>query len=536
MNMIMGKDGWYIDGEWVSDFEPKVIGTRQHVYLTNGTRKKTYEIIVTKLDKSKTEVKEVDCLTGISYFDLWNIPDSMLTNKQKKLLNYKLQQDVAQLKKEQIKTVIEVEQGLYSYKHFWIYGFGKQVFISHALEERETVINRSEISVSNSPDSDWSTLLKSYINLLPGVSEVVFYGSLLGVVKPILCAAGFNPDFAISLVGPSGHLKTSIVRKYALWLENPEVQEVSFRDCRRNSNIIAMIDRVPGQNFLIDDLHEAKASDVIARQQEKLDSLVRHIGSHKNSANIFVTGETMEKMGIFSCKDRILQIKIPRMNSEELKELKQKMSLLISGYMSGVATLFLKNLMENYEAVEKKIQNYMEQNLNKEGVCYDTRTYHHGIFIRLTEMLFKEYMCNGLSNLTETEALDEALKKNYEIQQRELQREDDIDYAADVYKMLTGNDKYLVAITNDFDYSPEKLDNYVWKDGKAYVTKEALAYGMRKYYGNFISWKKILNDLDEKALLDEDCDKRSKKFMNKRHIVILIEALRKYVDWKKTTE
>ena len=29
------------------------------------------------------------------------------------------------------------------------------------------------------------------------------------------------------------------------------------------------------------------------------------IGSHKNSANIFVTGETMEKMGIFSCKELI---------------------------------------------------------------------------------------------------------------------------------------------------------------------------------------------------------------------------------------
>ena len=31
----------------------------------------------------------------------------------------------------------------------------------------------------------------------------------------------------------------------------------------------------------------------------------KDIGSHKNSANIFVTGETMEKMGIFSCKELI---------------------------------------------------------------------------------------------------------------------------------------------------------------------------------------------------------------------------------------
>lgn len=534
MTTIFNKKGLYIEDEWISEFEPKVIGVKKHIYLTDGTQKKTYEVIVTKLDESKTEVKEVDSLSDISYFGLWSIPDGMLTNKQKKLLNYKLQQDVVQLKKEQIKTIIEVGQGLYNYKNLRVYGFGDKVFKNNRSETEEAVVNDSVILVHNDIDLDWSRSLRAYINLFPGVSEMVFYGSLLGAIKPIICDAGFKLEFAISLIGPSGHLKTSMVRKYALWLEDSEMQEISFRNHRRNSSIVAMVDRIPGQNFLLDDLHESKAADVSTRQQEKLDFLVRHIGEHKNSANLFVTGETMKKMGIFSCKDRILQIKIPRKNSEELRELKRNIGLLSAGYMGNLATLFLESLMKNYDEVIKRIQEYMVQSLDKEDVSYDTRTYSHGIFIKLTEMLFKKYMCGNLSNIAETDALDKALKKNYEMQQKELQREEEIDYAVDVYKMLMGKDNYLAAITNGIYYDPGKFDNYMWKDGKAYVTKEALAYGMRKYYGRSVSWKEILNDLDEKALLDKDCDRRSKKFMNKRHIVILIDALKGYVKWKQT--
>ena len=43
----------------------------------------------------------------------------------------------------------------------------------------------------------------------------------------------------------------------------------------------------------------------MAVAKEQIRQIISDIGSHKNSANIFVTGETMEKMGIFSCKELI---------------------------------------------------------------------------------------------------------------------------------------------------------------------------------------------------------------------------------------
>ena len=98
--------GLYADEELITDFEPKVIGIQQHISLSDGMEKRMYQVMVRKSDGSETAVKEVDSLLHISYFDMWGIPDCMLSAKQKKILQYKLQQDVSELAKEQTEYVI----------------------------------------------------------------------------------------------------------------------------------------------------------------------------------------------------------------------------------------------------------------------------------------------------------------------------------------------------------------------------------------------------------------------------------------------
>ena len=188
----------------------------------------------------------------------------------------------------------------------------------------------------------------------------------------------------------------------------------------------------------------------------------------------------------------------------------------------------MKKLMKNYDEVKVIIKDFLEQNLNKTVGTYDTRTYHHGVFIKLTEALFRKYMCGGLSNWSETAVLNVAIEKNCRIQQKDLQRECDIDYTLDVYDMLTSNDKYLIAKTDRFQYDPRSNTNYYFENSTAYVTREALVYGMGKYYDQVVSWKKIVDDLDEKAVLEEDTDKRTKKFMEKRHYVIRFDVIQNY--------
>ena len=188
------------------------------------------------------------------------------------------------------------------------------------------------------------------------------------------------------------------------------------------------------------------------------------------------------------------------MKSENLMELKQKMGMLPNGYMGNLAAVFLKKLMKNYDEVKVIIKDFLEQNLNKTVGTYDTRTYHHGVFIKLTEALFRKYMCGGLSNWSETAVLNVAIEKNCRIQQKDLQRECDIDYTLDVYDMLTSNDKYLIAKTDRFQYdqdlirtiiskivqhmSPERLWSMVWENImiKSCPGKKLLMIWMKKQF------------------------------------------------------
>ena len=105
------------------------------------------------------------------------------------------------------------------------------------------------------------------------------------------------------MVGPAGHLKTSLVRKYALWLENKVMQELGFHISIRNQTLLEMIEKMSGQNYLLDDLHPMPNRNDHIKQQQRLEAIVRHVNLKKTCANLFVTGESLADMGIFSCID-----------------------------------------------------------------------------------------------------------------------------------------------------------------------------------------------------------------------------------------
>ena len=77
--------------------------------------------------------------------------------------------------------------------------------------------------------------------------------------------------------------------------------------------------------FLIDDLHKKSNTYDQNKYKERLDKAVRIMSKVGNSALVFVTAESLKGTTIFSGHDRILQIKIPRMNSEDLEANKMKM-------------------------------------------------------------------------------------------------------------------------------------------------------------------------------------------------------------------
>lgn len=135
----------------------------------------------------------------------------------------------------------------------------------------------------------------SYISLIPRTIEILFYGSLFAVVKPFLAQLKIPCGSLLALVAPSGHLKTTLVRMYALWLTTTDEQEISFYTHQRDKDILNMIENLQGQNFLLDDMHKITDSNESRRQERRLDTVSRHVNMHMHCANVIITGETMEE-------------------------------------------------------------------------------------------------------------------------------------------------------------------------------------------------------------------------------------------------
>lgn len=528
------REGLYYNDEYIADFCPEVVSVRHFYYLDSGTNKRIFGVKLRKNDGTETEVMDIENFSTISYFDLWSVPDCNLTGKQKKRLIHKLQMDAAKIEEER---VVIGKQGLYSYEDVLIYNWGNKVVATRDLDTnlKVQVSTKLVIKQYESPIDNYDVISK-YLNFFPGVSEIVFYGALFAVVKPILCKCGLKPDFILAVIGPSGHLKTTLVRKYALWLEERTVQESSFRDYKRINQIISMLNDIPGNNFLADDFHEAISGNVAIKQKERLDGFVRHVGLHTNCANVFITGETSKKMGIFSSMDRLLLIKIHKKTSDELKNLKIRMNELHEGEMANLASEFLECLMKNFDEVTEIVKDYWAQDRSG-GECdinYNTRTYQHGKFIKLTEVLFRKYMCLGCGKTSGKERLDEALKMNYDIQQKELQwkweEESERDYVIDVDRMLKSNDTYI-KMENTRGFYQANDENCLYDGRKVYITRNALVRGMSEYYQAIAPIKKIVDALHEAGILEEDNDSRTKKFLNKRHYVLSVEMMKRYVKW-----
>lgn len=534
MQFVKGK-GLFAEGEYVADFCPEVVETRQYLYLKMNKKEKMFRVKILKIDGTETELLEIGKMEKISYFDLWNIPDSNLSAKQKDALLYKMQLDASSIG---VKKILVIGQGLYRYGDNHIYQFGNRLFLYNPMPEYEIVCQKQFPLMQYKKECCHNAF--KYINAFPGVSEPLFYGVLFAALKPIVCDMGYAPDFAIALVGPSGHLKTTLARVYGEWGKNKSEQEASFRDSRRMKDILSVLDELSGQNFLVDDLHESLSAYAREKQSEWLDIIIRHIGQQQNCANVIITGESLDKMGIFSCKDRILQIRISKMDSDSLKARKQALKGLKQGDMATIAQKFLEKIMKNYDDVRRSITKFFSEQDFVEGANYDTRTYRHGLFIKLTEQLFRKYMCYGLEKESGKEALETALAYNYDIQQKELlwerKRAGCNDIVVDVDDMLNAKDKYLKAISDLLQYQTcNANESFYVGNGKVCITKMALQNGMMKFYQRSISVKEIVDALHNAGILEEDSNTRTKKFNGTRHYVISLEMLDNYKKWSRSS-
>lgn len=529
VNYHWEKDGLYYNDTLIS-YCNVVIEKIITYYYPNGKQFRKYFVKAIMPDNTECETKELSSFNNFSCFELWQCPD--INQKGKNLIKEMLELKSALTEAQE---AFICQPGLQKCNGQSLYILGDKIIGAKKLTEKiilETV--RPYSALHNRERNELLNLAERAIKILPGTSEIVFYYSLEAIVKLILHEIGIDTNYTLAITGPSGHLKTSIAKKFCLWLQDKSSQQTTFSSKKTTKRILEDMDTCSGLNYLVDDFHEYAKTQDMDRQEKRLDDIVRHVEENPSCANIVITGEFIQ--GIFSCIDRLLVIQIPEMIGEELKELKARLTNIPDNLMPEVAYVFAQALLDNLEEVEQKCFEFYQTNyLNTKAEYADaTRTFRHSIFLQLTEFLYRTYICSGSKEISRKNDLDMAIKKQYEIQQNQLRRikaDEDCDYVLKAIEMLNANNQYITIVTDRdsyYDYERSCLQN----NDKIYITRNALLYGMVTYLKRRINMNRMIRQLEDAGLLSRSTDSITKKLNGKRHYVITLTMIKLYSNCK----
>lgn len=513
-------------------FMPKVLRIILEKDLQDkGAVNRRYELAVETLAGELSNSVYVDSLHSIKWFKLFGCPDAHLSRQQRTMIEYEMQKEAAGLHPEE---KLLCGQGLQFYnENTPVFVCGDEIFAP------EEVLARCCIKQGHQYQLKAPKLIvrcpqkvKEYIQLLPTVTPVLFYGSLLAVLKPILASLSVNADFIFAVIGPKGHLKTSMVKMYALWLKD-DVQKIDFTSSIKKQDIEQRIFALAGQNLLYDDLHEIKADYNRKRMEDRLDSVTRLISNNISNTNVFVTGESVKDMAIGSTRDRMLQISVPKMDGAHLVGLKKAKDMLSDSYMAELAAFFADEIIKNYDAVLGDIKSFLKEYQHPEYLGGGTRIPSHIKFIQLTEFLFRKYYCGDDPDLSCKENLYQALEHQAKIQEMELLEQEakkEEDYVVVFYDMI--QKKEITTVADVYSYTADSGTALI-HNGKIYIRGEVLQEALFKRYEHVVPQKKVINALHGAGILEEDRDARTKKIKDKRHYVVPIGLLRQYCKKKE---
>jgi hypothetical protein len=223
------------------------------------------------------------------------------------------------------------------------------------------------------------------------------------------------------------------------------------------------------------------------------------------------------------------------LDGETLEKYKQKLVKLSDYEMSEIAIRFVTNIMDDFEGAREQATNFNALYEPPKWCDASTRVANQLMVIALVENLFCHYMCSGNQELSGHDELVKALEKNGRSQTKLLQQKQRNDQVRPglsiLYEMIQAGEN-----CNEIKISREKSEYMNGMDATAYrektlehdfffITRASLQIAFTKYLGKPISLKKLSDEFHDSGILVEDVDKRTKKFLERRHYVINVNAL-----------
>lgn len=534
-NGFVAGSGLYIDDKQVATFCPQMVAIEER-FDQNNRISITYKVKVIRTDGTETETKSFASLSAIDWLVDFEVYDGLQTTNEKRMIVHYLQQQCKSCKRRKI---YQLTNGFHFIEGTPVMVLGDKVIKPNDQFDVESAsLDRLIVDVNNKLIKD---IVLDYtdkmLSFMPGVTEPLFYLSLLGGLKSLLNYNGVVSTFIGGIVGPSGHLKTTLARKYCLWTDNIEDQEISFADAIRVDTFQKKLESKANLNFLIDDFHAVSRQHTKNRYRDRLDDATRLVRDNKNVALAIITAESLEDSSIFSAYDRIFQISINRMDESELRRYKSSIFKLKDNAMGTIMYYFLNRLLDNYDEVCQFIRNYNMKAEIPEWCDASTRIPNQYQVLKLVEELFCKYVCDGDKELSKHQEFQQVLQDLLVKQAKELKKlrlKDEEERPVLLLRKLLDNtidNPSLRICTLKSDYK-DYINQAFLEDGLLRITSSALQAFLMKCLEHPVSLRKVSDEMLDAGILVTGADKRTMKFVDVRHYIINVDMLTKYCESK----
>lgn len=398
-----------------------------------------------------------------------------------------------------------------------------------------------EVCLKETSQCSRQDLLKqasSFLTLLPGITEILFFYSLLPIVSLFLEKLDIFPNMVLAITGRMGYFKTTFARIAAFVLEQDELQEIPFYRMPKESALDERVNLLAGINLLIDDVFASATQYSNKRKADLFNNIVRYGDKRLYKTGIIITAEQIPEDLILSGRDRIFELHIPDLTSEKRVELWNRSKCIPKNLMAQITKEFVRVLEENHKAVIQDIEHFIDSYQYPPMLKTDLRIAGHVEYICLVEFLYRKYLCDGNPVYSRQEEFESALFQEAVRQYEEIRtefRKQDINYTKEVYKMLNSGNRYLRMESNAYTYKPDGK-NFFADHFRYYVTGTALLYGMMNYLGSGnVGRKKLIDALYDSGVLETDGSgaRTQKTRWGTRHYIISRQMMETYCDMRE---
>ena len=312
----------------------------------------------------------------------------------------------------------------------------------------------------------------------------------------------------------------------------------------RIGEICDRINMLKGLHFLVDDVHPTATYQSQCLQEDRLDTIVRHISTYSDTADVIITAETDERLGGFSAQDRMFVIHLPSLTSDELGTKKEQLNHL----HPEVITLFIqrlaKSLIHDWENALSITEDFL---YSKDKLPFPidntTRTPIYMENLILAEKLCSKYMFSGNEELSHKEILINSLEKNYKLHLKRLTklRGETFrpNYILELYNLLEEESRkvheniesIIYVNENKYQVAPEPKIFYLGqKANPVYlITRDNLQLTLMKRLNHTIPIGEIVKALKSAGVLQTYSDGGStKKWLGQRYLAISAYSLSMY--------